>query len=213
MFPLNTVLFPGQLLPLHIFEPRYREMIEECIASDSSFGVVLIRDGREVGETATPFEVGTTARVGQVNRLEDGHLNILCVGDYRFRLHSTSQLRAFLTGTVELWPWEPLAEPSLDPRAGKIQKLLVRYMQLLAKATGNTIAIEEMPAEADQLANLAAIVLQVPNHEKQTLLSSASVGELLDGCLDLLQRENRAISIASSVPLALSDSSLPFSTN
>ena len=59
LFPLNTVLFPGQVLPLHIFEDRYRLMIRECLAEEKPFGVVLIRRGREVGETAEPYMVGT----------------------------------------------------------------------------------------------------------------------------------------------------------
>lgn len=213
LFPLNTVLFPGQLLPLHIFEPRYHTLVSECLAAESPFGVVLIREGREVGAAAVPFDVGTTARIGQVERLDDGRLNILCVGDTRFRLKRVFHDRPFLTGHVDVWPWEPLSAADAEPRASRIKQLLTRYVLLLSKATGNAVSLDEMPTDAERLANLAAIVLQVPNHEKQTLLSVASLSDLLDGCIDLLKRENRAISIASSIPSDLTGDSLPFSSN
>src|SRR4051812_43493059 len=86
LFPLNTVLFPGMPLPLHIFESRYREMITVCSRDERPFGVVLIREGQEVGEPAEPFTVGTMARIVGVDRLPDGRMNIVTVGTQRFRL-------------------------------------------------------------------------------------------------------------------------------
>jgi Lon protease-like protein len=65
LFPLQTVLFPGMRMPLHIFEERYKLMIRECIEQDAPFGVLLIRDGAEVGAGAVPHNVGTTARISQ----------------------------------------------------------------------------------------------------------------------------------------------------
>ncbi len=91
LFPLNTVLFPGQVLPLHIFEERYRRMIGQCIEKSWPFGVTLIQEGEEVGGLAKPFKVGTTARVTQVERLDDGRLNIISVGEMRFRIASLDQ--------------------------------------------------------------------------------------------------------------------------
>src|SRR2546428_795565 len=69
LFPLHVVLFPGLPLPLHIFEPRYRLMVGRCLEASSAFGVVLIRAGREVGEPATPYSVGTTAPIVRHERL------------------------------------------------------------------------------------------------------------------------------------------------
>jgi len=213
LFPLNTVLFPGQLLPLHIFEPRYRLMVEECVAGQLAFGVVLIREGREVGEEATPFDVGTTARIGQVERLPDGRMNILCVGESRFKITALHHHRPFLTGDADLWPWTPLASGDVDGRIARLTKMLTRYMQMLAQATGNSINLDDMPSEPGPLANLAAIALQIPNHEKQVLLSAPAISDLLDGCLDLLKRENRALKIAAALPTAPNDPWLPFSVN
>ena len=69
LFPLNTVLFPSEALPLQIFEERYKQMMQDCLDSDSKFGVVLIKSGSEVGEPAIPHSMGTVAHIVQVNRV------------------------------------------------------------------------------------------------------------------------------------------------
>ena len=213
LFPLNTVLFPGQLLPLHIFEPRYRLMISECLAGGLSFGVVLIRAGHAAGEEVTPYDVGTTARIEQVDRLNDGRMNILCVGEARFKLTALRHDRPFLNGDADLWPWEPLPTAQAASRATQIKNLLTTYIKRLAQATGNQVQLDEMPAEAAPLANLAAIVLQIPNREKQELLSASTIDHLLDACIRVLHRENRALKIAAALPLAPHDDTIPFSRN
>ena len=213
LFPLNTVLFPGQILPLHIFEPRYRVMISDCLAEQSTFGVVLIQEGTEVGGESVPFDVGTTARIEQVNRLEDGRMNLLCVGQARFRVTALRHDRPYLNGDVDLWPWEPLEHVEADPRAAIVNDLLTTYIGRLAQATGNTVNLDDMPSEPEPLANLAAIVLQIPNREKQDLLAAPSLDDLIDGCIRMLKRENRALKIAAALPLAANDGSMPFSQN
>lgn len=213
LFPLNTVLFPGQVLPLHIFEPRYRLMAEECLSSRLAFGVVLIREGQEVGGYATPFEVGTTARISQVERLPNGRLNIMCIGESRFKIVALQHDRPFLTGDVELWQWTPLASDSSDSRADKLARMLTRYLRTLAQATGNAVRLEGLPSDPESLASLAAIALQVPNPEKQRLLSTPQMSDLLDGCIDLLLRENRAFQITLSLPAGSNDQPVPFSSN
>ena len=82
LFPLHTVLFPGMALPLHIFEPRYRQLVDHCLETNSAFGVVLIQSGREVGGPAIPHTIGTTARITAAERLPDGGLNIEAVGHH-----------------------------------------------------------------------------------------------------------------------------------
>jgi Lon protease-like protein len=86
MFPLGTVLFPHGLLPLHVFEPRYQTMMEHCLAGDSTFGVVLIERGSEVGGHDLRFDVGTLARVLQAARLDDGRYVLVTVGEHRVRV-------------------------------------------------------------------------------------------------------------------------------
>jgi hypothetical protein len=86
LFPLRTVLFPGGLLPLRIFEPRYIDMIGRCMQQGGEFGVVLIAQGGEVGEVTCLAEVGCSARIVDFENLPDGLLGIMCRGERRFHL-------------------------------------------------------------------------------------------------------------------------------
>ena len=86
MFPLGGVLFPYAVLPLHVFEPRYRALTEACLAGDGEFGVVLIERGSEVGGGDTRFEVGTVARIVEAGRLPDGRYVLATVGTRRLRV-------------------------------------------------------------------------------------------------------------------------------
>jgi Lon protease-like protein len=86
MFPLGSVLFPHAVLPLHVFEPRYRVMMRECLAGDGEFGVVLIERGSEVGGGDSRFDVGTLARILEAAELPDGRYAIATVGVSRFHV-------------------------------------------------------------------------------------------------------------------------------
>src|SRR4051812_9643101 len=87
LFPLpSLVLFPNVIIPLHIFEERYKQMIYACIESGESFGLVQLREGAQEESGSTIHRVGTTARVVQVERLPDGRMNILCQGESRFTI-------------------------------------------------------------------------------------------------------------------------------
>src|SRR5687767_6893854 len=101
LFPLNTVLFPGMVLPLHIFEPRYKIMIAECVKENKPFGVILIKEGAEVGGSATTYTFGTSAYVTQVEKLQDERMNIQTVGYQRFKLHDLKEGRPYQVGLVE----------------------------------------------------------------------------------------------------------------
>jgi len=90
LFPLNIVLFPGGPLPLRIFETRYLDMLRSCMRGDQRFGVVLIREGGEVGPAET-FDVGTMARIIDFHQLSDGFLGLSCVGEQRFRIVGRSR--------------------------------------------------------------------------------------------------------------------------
>ena len=87
LFPLNIVLFPGGPLPLRIFETRYLDMVRNCMRSSTSFGVVLIRSGGEIGPAET-YDVGTMAKIVDFHQLQDGLLGLSCIGEERFRIHS-----------------------------------------------------------------------------------------------------------------------------
>jgi Lon protease-like protein len=102
LFPLHTVLFPGGPLPLRIFESRYLDMISRCLKADSPFGILLIRDGIEAGQSTT-HEVGTLAKVADWNQGSDGVLGVTVVGEKRFRLLSSDrQADGLCVGDIEI---------------------------------------------------------------------------------------------------------------
>mgnify|MGYP001590483266 CR=1 FL=1 len=218
LFPLNTVLFPGQVLPLHVFEPRYRQMIATCIEKSAPFGVALIQDGEEVGGPAKPYEVGTTARITQVERLDDGRFNIISVGELRFRINAVRQAPAgYLRADVTLWPWSPSDENAARILVTNVQGRLRRYMELLSQAAGVSLdaASDDLPQQAAALACLTAIALQVEPVEKQDLLTSPSIESMLSKEVGLLQREARVLQVmlGSLGRPTQSDDAIVFSAN
>jgi Lon protease-like protein len=195
LFPLNTVLFPGQLLPLHIFEERYRLMIRRCLAEDGEFGVVLIRQGQEVGEPAEPHAIGTMAHIVESSHLGNGTMNIVAVGTKRFRIRRLMHDQPYLRGEVEIFPMAPVDEADhLAALAQRVRSDVGRYITLIAEAAGLQIQIEEIPEAPEQIGYLAAVAMQVDNKEKQALLGSPSLGNILATELALLSRENTLLS-------------------
>jgi Lon protease-like protein len=191
LFPLHTVLFPSMVLPLHIFEPRYRRMIAACLRDQSPFGVVLIRAGREVGGPAVPYTVGTLARIRRVEHLPDGRMNIEAVGEERFRLlHLYAAADEVHTGRVTRFPLEGRDEPAAYEAAQALSRWLVRYLDLLGETAHTTFAEKPLPADPGGLAYFAATVAQIPSTEKQALLSAATAAELLRMEQAVYRREN-----------------------
>jgi Lon protease-like protein len=131
LFPLNTVLFPGGLLQLRIFEPRYLDMVRECTRYDSGFGVCLILDGHEVGEPSTPAAVGTVAHIQDFDRDDDGLLGIVARGGSRFRVNR-SRVRSdgLLRGDIEIWAAEP--EMPVPVEFALLQSILERLIETMA---------------------------------------------------------------------------------
>jgi len=216
LFPLNTVLFPGQVLPLHIFEERYRHMIGQCIDRELPFGVTLIQEGEEVGGLAKPYAVGTTARITQVERLDDGRLNIVTVGEMRFRALSVRrEPEGYLSADAVLWPWLPGDEGTTLTLAHQVRVRLHRYVGMLAEASGVPLEADDLPDQPAALGCLAAIALQVEQIEKQDLLTAPSIVALLSKEAGLLRRELRMLQvmISSRVRPPRDDEPLVFSAN
>src|SRR5207248_5482663 len=127
LFPLNTVLFPGMPLPLHIFEERYKLMIGRCIEDERPFGVVLIQSGPEVGGPAVPHKVGTTAHIAAVKRADDGRMNLIAIGQERFQIREGVRQEPYLIARVEaLADKEPEAEAA--PLAAEVRAILATYL-------------------------------------------------------------------------------------
>lgn len=194
LFPLNVVLFPGMVLPLHIFEERYRLMVRRCLDQNSPFGVLLIREGKEVGETAVPYEVGTTARITRVERLDDGRMNITTVGEERFRVRRLRDGEPYLQGEVVPLPNIEGETPQALYQADAIRPLVADYVGLLAKAVGLQLGlVDNLPEDPTALAFLTAIALQIPAHEKQHLLTIQSIALLLAEERGILRREEKLL--------------------
>lgn len=189
LFPLQTVLFPGMMLPLHIFEPRYREMINRCLDEKLPFGVVLIQEGKEVGETATPHAIGTAARITRVDRKPDGRMDIMAVGTKRFRILELNDEHTYLSAEVSHYPVLNGDTQLAVAQAQRVRPKVLQYVELMTKATGVQLQLDQLPEDPTTLAFLIAIALQVNPKEKQRMLNQAGIPEILDLGNYLLGRE------------------------
>ncbi len=186
LFPLNTVLFPGAPLPLHIFEERYKQMVEECLKESRPFGVLLIRSGSEVVAAAEPFEVGTMASIVHVQRLEEGRLNLICVGGQRFRLLRTIRDQPYLVGEVETLDSSNDEGAETADLADTATALFGEYYRLYLALSGQWARQLGMPGEPGRLADFIASRLRVSLWTKQRLLEEMSVRRRLEMEIDLL---------------------------
>lgn len=213
LFPLNTVLFPGMVLPLHIFEPRYKLMISECIKGNSPFGVVLIRSGQETGGDAVPYDYGTSAYVTQIEALDGGQMNIRSVGYRRFRIHATQQDKPYLVGQVEYIPLKPSGDPEANSLTTKLAARLRTYLDALGKVVDIELSSRELPKNSVALAILAAIVMPLPVEEKQRLLAASDVLAMLRQEQRLLRREMLLLDYFREGPPLPDEPDMPFSVN
>ncbi len=166
LFPLNTVLFPGAVLTLRIFEARYLDMVSECLKQDTGFGVCLIRSGSELGRAAAIYEVGTLARITDWAQREDGLLGVTCQGEQRFRIHSqVLRPNRLLTGIVEM-----LSDAPEQPVPARFQ-MLVELLKELNERTGYYLPETLQKAtQANWLSYRLAELLPVDLPERQALL-------------------------------------------
>ena len=191
LFPLNTVLFPGMPMPLRIFEERYKLMIGECLETEEPFGVVLIREGLEVGGPALPYPTGTTARITQAEKLEDGRMNLSTVGERRFQIVDTIHETPYLKGNVRYLP-----EETGDMEEGLLtgaQTLFSEYIQGLSGLRGGWIRQPEVPDSPGPLSFSIAHYLELPALAKQRLLEVTVSGERLKYEVPLLEGATQRI--------------------
>jgi Lon protease-like protein len=179
LFPLpDLVLFPQVAVPLHIFEERYRLMINRCIDDDAVFGLVLLRrdaeDAPQQESEATIHRVGVTARVVQVERLEGGRLNVLCAGESRFRVQEFTAATPYWTGIVEFFEDEPEPEGALTDAYDKVSKLYRQAMELTSRLKEASIPELDFPASPAGLSYMVSYILDLDSERKQELLETTS---------------------------------------
>ncbi|HQL38999.1 MAG TPA: LON peptidase substrate-binding domain-containing protein [Anaerolineaceae bacterium] len=188
LFPLHTVLFPGMPLELHIFESRYREMIQSCLDGSQLFGVVLIRQGDEaLGPLPQPHRIGCTARIVRFHPLADGRMNILTVGLDRFQILDIHLDKPYLIGQVEFLPMEKPHSMELLIQSRPTTGLIHQYIRQVIDNTRSY----DLPHDPLTLAYLAASLLQIEPYEKQQLLESMDAVALTATIIRLLKREIR----------------------
>lgn len=190
LFPLHTVLFPGTPIHLHIFEERYKQMINLCVEEHRPFGVVLIREGMEaLGPLAVPHSTGCTANVLNIQRLDQGQMNIVATGQVRFQIQSLDFMaRPYLVGMVETYPIDPAPGEDLEEFGSRLRIQLENYIELLL-TTGGSFDTRQLPREPVELAYMAAALVQVPPIEKQTLLELNDPAVLLSSLRRIYSRE------------------------
>jgi Lon protease-like protein len=229
VFPLSTVLFPGLVLPLHIFEERYRTLVRELVAQSAEtpheFGVVTLRHGSEVAPdpgdgaaTETPqvsaadlYEVGCTAELRHVTELPDGRFDIMTVGRRRFTVLSVEQGTApYLTAQVRWLPEEDEADQTAHLLAPRVLTAFQTYLELLRP---NTEVLDQVPDDPTVLSHLVAATAQLTVEERQQLLAMPDTASRLRAELRLLNREAGLLARVRAVPVPLSDLARPASPN
>jgi Lon protease-like protein len=189
LFPLNTVLFPGMPLNLHIFEERYKQMIRLCTHADQPFGVVLIKQGDEVGGTATPHLIGCSAKITEVEPVAMGRINITAVGVERFQIFDLKRDRPYLVGMTEPFPLQTPNPPALAQAGQKLRPWIQRYLEILSQVSESELDLQEIPNDPVKLANLASFILQIPLGQKQTLLAYAQAERWIVELRTIYRRE------------------------
>lgn len=226
LFPLGTVLFPGALLPLHIFETRYRRLVaglQERAPDQRQFGVVAIRAGREVAartaadadETGpTLYSVGCLAGLRAAQSYADGRWDIVVAGTRRFRLVDVDPVDDPddpLTGTLELLP--ELTSAHAADMAPQVTRQFLDYRDAMYRAQGQVAEpASDLPADPVLLSYLVAAAVVVDLPDKQRLLTAETAGNRLEREMELLRRESAQLSTLATRP-AVELGRLPYSTN
>jgi len=204
LFPLGAVLYPGMVLPLHIFEERYRRLVRDLLGRPDPrrFGVIAIRKGRETGVEGVHslYEIGCTAALRRVEELPDGRFDIVTVGTQRFRLLALDDHLPYLQGEVE-----PLTEDPVDPGAAAplvraVQVAFRAYLDALTAGSGAIVKVDDLPDEARLLSFMVAAAMVIDLPERQGLLAEPDTVRRLSAQRSLLARETAMLKTTTSRP-------------
>ncbi|GAC1406365.1 MAG: LON peptidase substrate-binding domain-containing protein [Candidatus Velthaea sp.] len=188
LFPLNTVLFPGAILNLHVFESRYRQMISECLDNNEAFGVVLIREGSDAGDPEVlPHDIGTTAEICDVTPLPAGRFYISTTGRRRFRIRDVVSREPYLMVDVDYLEEEIDDEAAIGELSGEVRDEFREYLRLLVEFSGTSADID-VPSDPVDASFLIGDALQVADTMKQRLLELSNTQQRLTVELGFLRR-------------------------
>jgi uncharacterized protein len=204
LFPLGAVLYPGMLLPLHIFEERYRQLVRDLLERPEPrrFGVIAIRRGRETGVDGVHslYEIGCTATLRRVEKYEDGRYDLVTVGTQRFRLLGLDQTLPYFRGDIEL-----LADDVVDPTAAApvvtaVQAAFRSYLDALTERGGAVVKVEDLPDEPVLLSFLVAASMIIDLPERQGLLAEPDTVRRMNVERALLWRETGMLRTTTTRP-------------
>lgn len=205
LFPLGSVLYPGLVLPLHIFEERYRQLVTDLLNGPEprQFGVIAIRQGRETGVDGVSalYETGCTAMLRQVETYDDGRFDLVAVGTDRFRLRRLGDPVPYLLGDVELLPDETGDEAEAKVAVLAVQRAFRAYLDFLSERGGAQISVPDLPDEPVLLSYLVAATVLVDLPVKQGLLEEPDAHHRLVAERALLTREMRMMRSLTSTPV------------
>ena len=205
LFPLGTVLYPGLLLPLNIFEERYRQLVRDLLDGPEPrrFGVIAIRKGRETGVDGVSalHEVGCTATVREVAEQDDGRYHLVTVGTQRFQLASLDNSRPYLQGEVDLLEEEVGDEAAAGLAVDAVQRGFHGYVEALASRESVEVIVPELPDEPLLLSYLvaASMILDLP--VRQQLLAEPDAERRLGAERALLARETTMLRSLTATPV------------
>lgn len=206
LFPLGTVLFPGLLLPLHVFEERYRLLVEELTALPTTeprrFGVVAIRRGREVGEDGVDalYDVGCTAELRRVTAYDDGRYDIITSGVARFRVLETDDSRPYLSADVDLLPETVGAQAEVKMLTEQVRAHFGRYLEVVAEAQASPVDAPTIPGDPLVLSYLVAATMLLDLGDRQRLLAEETAEGRLAAELAMLRRETAMLRTLRAAP-------------
>jgi uncharacterized protein len=204
LFPLNTVVFPGVVTPLHIFEERYRSLIRELSGIESVFdrvfGILAIREGYEVGDHGmqSAHRVGTLVQLTEVDAYEDGRYDIEVIGRQRLRVVESDNSGPFLRGEVELLP--DTDEPDAAAEAELALATFETYRTRLSELRGGPVLAGEMPSDPAYLSYALASTCLLTLPQRQSLLEADNAQLRLGMLRRTLHEEMRAMRALPSLP-------------
>ncbi|HEV2451041.1 MAG TPA: LON peptidase substrate-binding domain-containing protein [Streptosporangiaceae bacterium] len=204
LFPLGTVLYPGLLLPLYIFEDRYRQLVRDLMAGPEPrrFGIIAIRKGRETGVDGVSalYEIGCTATLRRVSEREDGTFDLVVVGGDRFRLGRLDHSRPYPQGEVELLAEDTGEESAAALAAGAVLAAFRAYLDALAARGVSQRIAPDLPDEPVLLSYVVAAAMVIDLPHRQALLVEPDARRRLEAERALLGRETAMLRALTSMP-------------
>ncbi len=190
LFPLPLVLLPGELLPLHIFEPRYRQMLEDVRLDKNLFGVSFFNPQQSFAEKPAAGTIGCVAEVREAETLADGRSNILTVGVIRYRLLDYIDAgEPYLIGDVEFFEDDAEDATALKPLADEVIALFRRVAEAARKLSGARSNLSEIQnAEPERLSFLIGAAFNLEPELKYQLLETRSTGERLTKLREIMRQ-------------------------